>query len=558
MKKMTGFREIYESAPELEREIFSIWCRMNPGAAFGAGLNEYAGRLFIREKAVVEGLRREIDGLLGRAKTELQIAFLNNLRTTLEFEEPETVVDEFIWGIYAHLVKEGAVKEHMSALLQGVERGLRLGMETMKSRDWPVEIRVMTSNELQGLSGILSVVKNEAPEFADRIEEINGIIEEYHETFASGMREEGNFDAVFPVLEERGGDIGRKALYPTILKNIYGYHESPDEIEKQGLYYLEMELPYLKNIVNGLASDYGVEAELSAVAKAVTGRSNIEKSKIVDFVNQLRERTLPVVNAHLVEVNPDYDTRVTETPSYLVNFLPTAAMNPFNDFTEKPFNIFFVTTDERRSPPAGAADLFQVLVHEEYGHCVNFSNTSKGYGVRTSLLSRIPSTFSLPVSEGISFNREHEALTMLKDIAAKERPEPAEAELLEYISERGDIEQFIREVEFIVMKWRIIRFLRAIGDVRINMHKQSVAEFVEWASEKTGLSRNLIFDQIFIFQTNPGYAPCYFIAGEALRGLQRRAVEAGKDIREFNTLASALGFPPRFIYERQLEEFIHG
>jgi uncharacterized protein (DUF885 family) len=97
-----------------------------------------------------------------------------------------------------------------------------------------------------------------------------------------------------------------------------------------------------------------------------------------------------------------------------------------------------------------------------------------------------------------------------------------------------------------------VRFLRAIGDVRINLNRQSLTEFVEWASEKTGFPEKTIFDQIFIFQETPGYAPCYSIAGMALKEIQDEARKNGKDILEFNTKASSLGFPPRTVFEERL------
>jgi len=129
-----------------------------------------------------------------------------------------------------------------------------------------------------------------------------------------------------------------------------------------------------------------------------------------------------------------------------------------------------------------------------------------------------------------------------------------EKELMRYIKSLGEFETFLKEVEFVVMEWRIIRFLRAIGDVRINTGKSSIADFVDWAHTHTGLSKKMVFNQIFIFQENPGYAPCYSIAGMSLKKLQDEARKNGKNILEFNTIASSMGFPPRTVFEERLKQ----
>ena len=235
----------------------------------------------------------------------------------------------------------------------------------------------------------------------------------------------------------------------------------------------------------------------------------------------------------------------------------SAAMIYFDNLTDKPFNVFFITTDEKRSPPVNAADLFQMLIHEEYGHCVNFSNSATGFKAQPTLIELLESTLHKAISDGISFLREWESLELIKRLSHTDEEDltAEERELLATLSNLGELDQIILELEFVVMQWRIIRFLRAIGDVRINMHKQSIAEFVNWAHQETGLSKKLIFNQIFIFQGMVGYAPVYSIVGTSLQHLQSDAAGRGKTIRDFNTYASSLGFPPRPVFEERLRKF---
>ena len=257
---------------------------------------------------------------------------------------------------------------------------------------------------------------------------------------------------------------------------------------------------------------------------------------------------------HIVRINPSYDTRVLETPHYLSSFIPTAAMMTFDTLTDKPFNLFFVTTDDRQSPPTSVPDIFQLVVHEEYGHCVNFSNSALSFAWNPNLIEKLASPLHYPISEGISFHRELESLILFEELAARpsENLSKEENELLGAMAMEADIKTVLLETWFVVLKWRVIRIMRAIGDVRINMNKQSLTEFVEWAAKKTGFGEKTIYDQIFIFQEMPGYAPCYSIAGMALKDIQEEAKRRGKDVLEFNTITSSLVFPPRTVFEDRL------
>ena len=114
------------------------------------------------------------------------------------------------------------------------------------------------------------------------------------------------------------------------------------------------------------------------------------------------------------------------------------------------------------------------------------------------------------------------------------------------------------ENEFVIWQWRITRFLRAIFDARINMGKQSVVDFVEWAHKETGLSKKMIYSQTFFFLSMVGYAPCYSMAGDMIKRLHDLATKNKISIIDFNTYASSLGFPIRKIFEERLKAFAQG
>jgi len=188
---------------------------------------------------------------------------------------------------------------------------------------------------------------------------------------------------------------------------------------------------------------------------------------------------------------------------------------------------------------------------------LNYSNSATRFAANPTFLELLSSAFSTHISDGISFHRELEFVKLLKKLVEKKTPSNEEITFLKIMRRGGaDTRIMLLENEFIMREWRIMRFLRAIFGVRINMEKQPVADFVEWAHRKTGLSERMIYDQTWGFLESVGYAPCYSIAGDVVRKLQRRALKKGISLLDFNTYVSSLGFPTREIFEQKIREFI--
>ena len=132
-----------------------------------------------------------------------------------------------------------------------------------------------------------------------------------------------------------------------------------------------------------------------------------------------------------------------------------------------------------------------------------------------------------------------------------------EKELVRFFEKRGGLETWTEEYEFYTWMWRIIRFLRVIGDARINTGKQSLKDFIEWANKKTGLSKSNIYHQLFPAHQGigPGYASTYAIIGESIREIQNKAKRNDKNLLDFNTYACSMGFPARTVFEERLQAF---
>ena len=549
---------VKRSQSKVEEEIFELWKELTPSSAFTAGLNDYAGKLFVPTEENVKRMLEKIGRLKTHAENTVQQKFLQCLETELCFEEPHMILENTLWVFYGHLVKEGINVKHLLSLTSYANKALRVSKKRLTKRKWPIEVQIITCYGGNSLLGILETIRNETKneqlqkEIANLKETVNDYIKAFH---VEGVKE-GSFEEVFPILERSGGNIGRKEIYPKLLKDLYDYPETADEIESKALQWLREELPRLMEITGKLARKYEVKAKVELVADEITKRRNVEKSKVLDFVLNMREKLQKVVESHLVRITPAYDTRVVETPSYLVSLITTAAAGWFDTLTEKPFNVFFITTDPKRSAPVSAPDLINDIIHEEYGHCINHSNSVANFAAKPRLIELLDATTGQQISEAISFFREVEFVSFLKQLARrKEDLKRDEMELLDALRAIGDLDTVVLEAEFLVMEWRILRFLRAIGDVRINMGKQSAPEFINWAHEQTGLSKKMLYNEVFTFQDSPGYAPCYCIAGEELRKIQSLAVEKGKNVIDFNTYVSSMGYTPRTVYAKKLREY---
>lgn len=543
----------------VEREFLEWHKESDPSSAYSEGIEECAGKFFIPSKQNLAEAKRKLEMILKKTRNKGQLQVFKSYLTWLQFNEPYMVPTNAAFTFFIHLVKEGIVPNHLVSLAKQVEKALDAYADLLAEEKWGVEIRIATCQATDQLKGILDTILAEAKDdnLRKSLTELKEKTLKYRKLYEVEGIKTGDFSEVFPILQKTRGKVKRKTVYPCLLADLWGYPETPEEIETKARFWLMRELPRLRRITNKIAGIYGVEPTVEIVEEELNKRRTVPKQQVIQFVKETREIAQKVFEMNVVKVTPKYETRVVETPPYLVTLAPTALLLPFDVLTESPFNLFFVTTDPRFSPSSSIPDLVQLLLHEEYGHAVNFSNSATRFAANPSFVEILLSFFSNHISDGISFHREFEFVEMLKKLVIKKRPTPEEAAFLRILRGESDNEIMLLENDFRMQEWRILRFLRAIFDVRINIEKQSVADFVEWAHRETGLSKKMIYDQTWIFLKMVGYAPCYSIAGNRIRILQQRALKKGIGLVDFNTFVSSLGFPPREIFEQKVREFIN-
>jgi len=542
-----------------EKQFFEWYKEYVPSTAYTEGASECAGKFFIPSKHNLAVAEKKLKKIFKQAQNEGQRRVLKSYLTSLRFNEPYMVPELATTAFFSHLVKEGIVPEHLKSLAKEVEGALDAYAKLLSKKKWSIEIRIVTCQTSDQLLGILDTILAETRDesLKKSLTALKKKASKYRKLYEVEGIKRGDFNEVYPILQKTREKVKHKSIYPQLLADMWGYPETPEEIENKARLWLKKELPNLERVTRKLAKIYGVKPIVETVNEELDKRRGIAKQQALQFVKEARTVAQRVFEKNIVRITSKYETKVIETPPYLVTMIPTAAMTAFDGLTDQPFNVFFVTTDAYFSPSSSVPDLIQSLLHEEYGHAVNSSNSATRFAANPTFLEILSSAFSNHISDGISFHRELEFIKMLKKLVEKKTLSSEETAFLKILRGEVDTETMLLENEFIIWEWRIMRFLRAIFDVRINMEKQSVADFVEWAHKETGLSKKTIYNQTWIFLENVGYAPCYSIAGDVIRRLQQRALKKGISLLDFNTYVSSLGFPARRIFEQKIREFIN-
>ncbi len=490
---------------------------------------------------------------------EPKLKVLDSGAAWVTLNEPHQAPESVLNAFFGYMIKEGIIDSHMKALTRNGIRAVQAATVEAAGKNWPTGLKLLALIRCDGLQEIIKTIKKETPDkqLKESLDDLSEVTRKYASIFrVKGFKNQG-FDEVYKIIKKQGADLGRKEIYAQALQRLWDYQETPGELEAKGLKYLDRELPKFQRMTARLAKKYGVAAKAEEVSKVIKAERAVKVKEIIPYLAELRKRVVKVANKSIVKVNPNYDAKVIETPSYLTAIFPTGGAYFFDTFTNKPQQLFICTTDPRRDPSTAPGDLLSLLVHEEYGHCVHASNSSFGYGAKPTLVDMLWSPLGGAISEGISFQREIEFHGVLERLKTRKGLNADEKALVNFYEKHGGFDALAEEYEFYTWMGRIVRFLRIIGDARINSGKQGLVDFIDWASKKTGLSKSMVYHQLFpAHQGNgPGYASTYAIVGESIREIQNRAVRNGKSLLDFNTYACSMGFPARTIFEDRLRAF---
>jgi hypothetical protein len=358
---------------QIEKDIFELWKELSPSDAFAAGLQDYAGKLTVPERAHMEALARRIDELGTKTETRAQQRLLASLKAygiqLGSLGEAEITPDLAISAFFAHLIKEGVVPIHLTSLAEHVGRALTAYAASSPDKLCPTGIRILTSIRCAGLVEVADTVKKQTKN--DRLQSaLNGMlaaVNDYSKRFGVAGFKNSGFDEIVEICSREGCDLGRRDYYADALANLFDYSETPTELEAKGLNMLNRELADFKREVEELAPKLGAEATAEAVAHTISKKKALKPARVVGYIKILKQHVSKLVNSKIVKINSRYQTRVVETPTYLSGMFPSGGARSLNFLAKRPFQVFLATTDPRRAPETSPAELLNLLVHEEYG-----------------------------------------------------------------------------------------------------------------------------------------------------------------------------------------------
>jgi len=543
----------------LDNQIMDFVKDISPSGAYLMGFNDYAGKLFIASQANVDAALKKARSLRAKAKTELQKKVLDALETAILFDEPQPVLDDIVGTIFAHLAKEGVNDTHMLSLLGYAMKDVDACKARYSKKEIPVAVKALTLYRLDGVLEILDTVKSESrsAKVKEASEALKEKVSDYVRLFELEGWGKGEFPNVERIFKEKGFDLGRQKFYPVALKKGFDYGETPQQLEEMAIGWIDEELPKFNRVAESLARQFRCNPTPEEVEAEIIERNNLDPKKLFTLTLGIRRVIQRLVNEDVTGINPRYNTRVIETPPYLTGTMPTGAAQFFDTYTKKPFQVFFQTTDPKRDPDKSVAALINLLVHEEYGHCVHHSNSALEFVGKLPMLQVMAAALtSAPITEGLSFNRELEFFEVSRGLETKKRLTPAEKAYVKLLDKYGGLKQLNLELEFMTRRWRITRFLRVVGDVWVNTGKKTLLEFVDWAHEYTGIPRSSVYFQLFPAHEGgfPGYATCYAVVGQEIREIEKSIKDPKKRVK-FSTYLCSIGFPPRSMYTKMLRAY---
>ena len=546
-------------ADALDNQIMDLVKEISPSGAYLMGFNDYAGKLFVASEANVRAALKKVRALKAKAKTELQRKVLDAIETGILFDEPQPVLDDIVGTIFAHLAKEGVDESHMLSLLDYATKDVAACKARYSKKEIPVAVKALTLYRVDGVLDILDTIKGESksPVVKRACDALKEKVTDYVGLFELEGWGKGEFHNVERIFKEKGFDLGRQKFYPRALRYGFDYRETPEQLERNAVGWIDEELPEFRRVARTLAQQFKCEPTPEKVEAKIIERNDLDPEKLVALTIGIRKVIQKLVNEEVNRINPRYRTKVIETPSYLTGTMPTGAAQFFDTYTKKPFQVFFQTTDPKRDPDRSVAALIDLLVHEEYGHCVHHSNSALDFVGELPMLQVLAAALtSAPITEGLSFNRELEFLEVSKGLEAKKRLTPTEKAYVKLLEKYGGLKQINLELEFMTRRWRITRFLRVVGDVWVNTGKKTLLEFVDWAHDYTGVPRSSVYFQLFPAHEGgfPGYATCYAVVGQEIREIERRIGDPKKRVK-FSTYLCSIGFPPRSMYRRMLKDY---
>lgn len=548
-------------------QIVDLWSDMNPVAGYTSGHLTTLAALFKETSDNLETMRSRIQDLrgdLGGIDDEnlrlTAAAILTSLKTQLDLPRPSGAGPSGtgMGGVYAaadgifYIVLKGDsgapfVPEFLDSVLDMVT------FETQRwwGQDFTILVRRECLDTVTYMEGTLQSLLQVRPDVKDKCDAITKALSAYKALFFVEGLDSNDFNTYWPIFCKWDSIAGPAPArgYPACLRNYYQLTETAEEIGIIAQGWLDLDMPVTTAITEQIAAlpFVGGEGTLQAVWDKVT------KQYSVDFDQKTMNRVVKACNdygaLYVIAHNSDDRVEFTATPPYLVNLVTGGedfAVNYLNPSTA--YSQLYLTAAKNTS----LLTMINILVHEA-SHGFNFVLSAKYAG---SPLLNLNTALEVPTTEGMAFYREFQYWAAAQQLVGRSGLNQVQQA---YLSLYGDTPEdqvqgvLCSQLETYI--WRVIRYVRALCDVKVNGGTMTYTDFITWAAATTGLSKETLHGECFTFMASPGYAPCYAVGCASYAVLQKRGIAGGITQIDFNTYASRHGFYAWPVMKRLLAAF---
>lgn len=556
-------------AQTIIEQIVALWSRINPVAGYTSGYEPTLNRLLFETDEELASIYKEISALeallpsiVDDDSRSTAQAVLINQKTQLELARPSGAgpsgtgaggVYAAADGVFYIVLKGDYQQEWVKDYLDIVVKMVVFETNRWSGGSFTIEEKKECLNTVAYMQGTLAALHQAAGTCYDaQIAQISAALKEYQKIFYVKDLDSGDFATLWAVLKEgdtRQGPTRAKG-YPQTLQNYYTLDQSADQVEQAAMDWMLIDMPVTLDLAQRIGSSLGLSAE-SSLQTVWDAQS---KKYAIDFTTEKMQEVLKACNDYgqqqIIGFTDKDIVKFDATPDYLVNLVTGGEDFAVDYLTDHPFSQLYLTASKNTS----LLTMINILVHEA-SHGFNFVMSAR----KASALFNLNTSLEVPMTEGQAYYREYQYYAGAAALLGKTDLTPAEEAYLNlYGSNEKEQAQAILCAELETYVWRIIRYIRALCDVRVNGAKQTYTDFIAWASDFTGLSEETLHGECFTFLASPGYAPCYAIGGAVYGNMSTAGYRNGVSELDFNTQSSSLGFHTWPIDKRYMESFTFG
>lgn len=544
----------------IENEITDLWAKLYPVAGYTSGWVAKLTQLFIPTPENVSQALDEIAALEpGASKIpqpelrETATKLLTLFRTQLEYPQPGMGVQDCGDGAFYIGLKNQFKAAFVPAFLRSANEKILYEAERLKPQPLNIVQKKQCVNAADYCVQTMKILAKQNPKVKEQVAKVVASAKAFKAQFmVPGLDADtsaGDFSTMFYTMREQSDAPTLTPGYAQMLGALYDFTQSSSDLDVTAMTWLAQDMPVVRELSSELALRLKMspDSTVNDVWNAVSTKYAIPSDSFMKVMGNASDVCNAYAKEYLLDISPDDHVVMQETPSYMAPMITGGQDIAVDYLTTKPVAYLYLTPAKNSS----LLTMINIMVHE-YSHGFNFVLSAKNAG---SPLLNLMSPMQVPLTEGQAFWREWEYWAAAANCIGQDNLDKAQSD---YVALYGttplEQSQAIRAAQLETYIWRVVRYVRALCDVQVNMGWRTFVDFLDWATEQTGLSLEFLYGECFTFLAQPGYAPAYAIDGITYGSIQQADIGRGETQKEYDTFASAMGFYPWTLCAKKLEQ----